>query len=162
MPVVRLPAALRRYAGGAGRIAVGGSTVAEALAEVAASHPDLGDRLLTSQGALRAHLQLGVAGRVVPYRDAAATPLADDDEVVVVVAIAGGAASVGRRGDRCAAGERGRLAVSSVEQARRPPQADRVDHRQFGRGPQVGRGEDGFPDVSSGNEPGPVDTGEQA
>jgi molybdopterin molybdotransferase len=100
VPVVRLPTSLRRYAEGAERVRVGGATAAAALAGVAARHPDLAERLFDDDGALRPHLQLGVAGRAVPPGEAAATRLAEDDELVIVVAIAGGARDVRMQGFR--------------------------------------------------------------
>jgi molybdopterin molybdotransferase len=99
VPTVRLPGALRRYAGGAERVSVAATTVGGALDELAVRHPELGERLLTPEGTLRPHLQLALGGRVLDGGSVGEI-LDDDDEVIVLVGIAGGAHDVRMRGFR--------------------------------------------------------------
>jgi molybdopterin molybdotransferase len=99
VPVVRLPGALRRYAGDAERVSVAAGTVGGALAELASRHPQLGERLLDAGGALRPHLQLGLGGRVLDPGSVGET-LDEGDEIVVLVGIAGGADDVRMTGFR--------------------------------------------------------------
>jgi molybdopterin converting factor small subunit len=91
MATVRLPASLRRYAGGLERHEVPAATAGEALRLVAERHPDLVERLFDGSGRIRSHLSVVVGDRVLPG-GGPAFPIGDGDEVVVLVALAGGAA----------------------------------------------------------------------
>ena len=92
MATVRLPASLRRYAGGLERHEVAAGTAGQALRVLADRHPDLGERLFDGSGRVRSHLSVVVGDRVLPSGDPA-FPVGDADEVVVLVALAGGAAA---------------------------------------------------------------------
>ena len=88
MATVRLPASLRRYAGGVERHEVKAATAGAALRALADAHPDLGERLFDGTGRIRSHLSIVVGDRVAGDP---AFPVGDDDEVIVLVALAGGA-----------------------------------------------------------------------
>ncbi len=56
MPVIRLPDALRRYAGGNASFEVAGDTVGETLAAAFVAYPDLRIRLVDESGRLHPYL----------------------------------------------------------------------------------------------------------
>lgn len=87
MIAVRLPTVLRPFAGGAERVEVEGTTVAEAFA---ALDPPLRRRLTDDQGAVRRHVNIYLRDDNIRDLDGLDTPLADGDELLVLPSVAGG------------------------------------------------------------------------
>ncbi|MCJ7725137.1 MAG: molybdopterin-binding protein [Acidimicrobiia bacterium] len=90
MVTVRLPSALRRYAGDSESLQVGGSTVAAAIASAATAHPDLAERLTGHDGLIHPHLAVFVGERRVDRHDAESVAVGESDVVTVLIGIAGG------------------------------------------------------------------------
>ncbi len=90
MPTLRIPTPLRPYTAGASELNVKGSTVAEALTDLTARHPDLRQHLFTETGELRAFVNLFVNDEDVRFLDGAATTLDEDDRLMILPSIAGG------------------------------------------------------------------------
>jgi molybdopterin converting factor small subunit len=87
---VRIPTQLRQLTGGAGEIAVEGSTVREALASLDALHPGIGERLLDDDGALRRFVNVFLADEDVRFLEGLDTPVTSGQTLSVVPAVAGG------------------------------------------------------------------------
>lgn len=98
MTTLRLPEMLRKYASGNEFIEVDGGTVTEAVRAAVGAHPDLGVRLLATDGLLHAHLSLFHQGRHVPREEQAATTVRSDDRLDLIINVAGGADDVRMRG----------------------------------------------------------------
>ena len=89
----QVAAPLRQFTGGESRVAVGvpEGTVADALEELWRLHPGLKDRLLTEQGAVRAHVNVFLGGESIRYTGGLATTLPGDCEISILPAVSGGA-----------------------------------------------------------------------
>ena len=87
---VRIPAQLRTLSGGAGELSLSGSTVAEVLKDLDASHPGFADRLFDETGGLRRFVNIFLADEDVRFLQGAKTALKAGDQVSIVPAIAGG------------------------------------------------------------------------
>jgi sulfur-carrier protein len=87
---VRIPAQLRTLTGGAGEVALSGSTVAEVLKVLDASHPGFADRLFDETGALRRFVNIFLADEDVRFLQGLDTPVADGQTLSIVPAVAGG------------------------------------------------------------------------
>ncbi|WP_432878526.1 MoaD/ThiS family protein [Kribbella sp. CA-245084] len=87
MIAVRLPTVLRPFAGGAERVEVEGTTVAEAFA---ALDPPLRRRLTDDQGAVRRHVNIYLRDDNIRDLGGLETPLADGDELLILPSVAGG------------------------------------------------------------------------
>ncbi|HEY4570964.1 MAG TPA: MoaD/ThiS family protein [Kribbella sp.] len=87
MVAVRLPTVLRPFAGGAERVEVEATTVAEAFA---ALDPPLRRRLTDEQGAVRRHVNIYLGNDNIRDLAGLSTPLADGDELLVLPSVAGG------------------------------------------------------------------------
>jgi sulfur-carrier protein len=87
---VRVPAQLRQVTGGAGEIAVDGSTVGEVLKALDAKHPGLAERLFDDTGNLRRFVNVFLAEEDVRFLDGLNTPVADGQTLSIVPAVAGG------------------------------------------------------------------------
>ncbi|HEX8944756.1 MAG TPA: ubiquitin-like small modifier protein 1 [Gemmatimonadaceae bacterium] len=87
-----LPRALHQYARGSNVIALSEpcSTVADALASLAAKLPAVTDRVLTEQGELRPHVNVFVGTESVRFLDGLATELPDGATLTIVPAVSGG------------------------------------------------------------------------
>lgn len=90
MSTVRIPPVLREETGGNRTVDVRGATVAEALEELFALHPELRQRV-TEDGELSPFINVYVNDRDVRYRDGLATEIGPDDTVILLPAMAGGA-----------------------------------------------------------------------
>jgi molybdopterin converting factor small subunit len=91
MPVtLRLPTVLASAAGGTNVHQASGATVGEAIADVAARFPELGQRLRDEKGEPYPYVIFYVGDEDIRFRQGFATPVADGAEIVVVPAIAGG------------------------------------------------------------------------
>ena len=86
-----IPTPLRPYAGGKDTVAVEAATIAAALESLAQAHPDLRNHLFTSEGKLRAFVNLYLNDEDVRYLPAKdATPVTAADTLSIIPSIAGG------------------------------------------------------------------------
>jgi len=90
MTTVRLPDALRRYAGGREIIAVAPGTGAGVLAALFSAHPDLRLRIVNDSGRIHPHLSVFVNGDEVGSDGFVTAAVADGDRVDLLVAVSGG------------------------------------------------------------------------
>jgi molybdopterin converting factor small subunit len=86
----RIPAQLRTLTGGAGEVVLSGSTVAEVLKDLDASHPGFADRLFDDTGALRRFVNIFLADEDVRFLQGLDTPVAEGQTLSIVPAVAGG------------------------------------------------------------------------
>jgi molybdopterin converting factor small subunit len=87
---VRIPAQLRTLTGGAGELSLSGSTVAEVLKDLDATHPGFADRLFDETGGLRRFVNIFLDDEDVRFLQGLDTPLADGQTLSIVPAVAGG------------------------------------------------------------------------
>ena len=87
---IRVPAQLRTLTGGAGEVAVEGSTVGEALKALDAAHPGFAGRLFDDAGQLRRFVNVFLTDEDVRFLDGLDTPVADGETLSIVPAVAGG------------------------------------------------------------------------
>jgi molybdopterin converting factor small subunit len=87
---VRVPTQLRTLTGGAGEVAVDGSTVGEVLKALDAAHVGFAERLFADDGGLRRFVNVFVADEDVRFLQGLETPVADGQTVSIVPAVAGG------------------------------------------------------------------------
>jgi len=87
---VRVPAQLRTLTGGAGEVASSGSTVAEVLKDLDASHPGFADRLFDDTGGLRRFVNVFLDDEDVRFLQGLETAVADGQTLSIVPAVAGG------------------------------------------------------------------------
>ncbi len=87
---IRVPAQLRTLTGGAGEVAVEGSTVGEALKALDAAHPGFAGRLFDDAGQLRRFVNVFLTDEDVRFLDGLNTPVADGETLSIVPAVAGG------------------------------------------------------------------------
>lgn len=87
---VVLPAALREYAKGAGKVQGKGRTLAAVLADLEARFPGLRQRVLEDTGAIRQYVTVFVNGDQVTDWDPARVRLKDGDTVHILPSVAGG------------------------------------------------------------------------
>lgn len=90
MATIHIPTPLRQYAGKQPAIDVAGKTVAEALGDLVAQHPDLRRHLYTEEGKLRSFVNVYLNDEDVRYMEKEATPVTDGDNISIVPSIAGG------------------------------------------------------------------------
>ena len=87
---VRIPAQLRTLSGGAGELPLAGSTVAEVLKDLDASHPGFADRLFDDTGGLRRFVNVFLDDEDVRFLQGLDTPVTDGQTLSIVPAVAGG------------------------------------------------------------------------
>jgi molybdopterin converting factor small subunit len=87
---VRIPTALRTLTGGAGEVAVEGSTVGEVLKSLDADYRGMGDRLFDDRGELRRFVNVFVADEDIRFLDGLTTPVTENQVVSIIPAVAGG------------------------------------------------------------------------
>jgi molybdopterin synthase sulfur carrier subunit len=93
MPAVFLiPGPLREFAGGRGRIEVGGTltTVGDALTALWTAYPGVRDRIADEQGQVRQHINIFVGNENMRYTGGLATPIGPGAEISIVPAVSGG------------------------------------------------------------------------
>jgi molybdopterin synthase sulfur carrier subunit len=90
MPKVRIPTQLRTLTGGAGEVAVDGSTVGELLKALDAAYPGFGERLFDDAGSLRRFVNVFVADEDIRFLDGVDTAIDDATVVSIIPAVAGG------------------------------------------------------------------------
>lgn len=87
-----IPTSLRKMTGGQSRIEVSGKDVGVSLGRLVATYPELGVQLMSSDGRLRAFVNLFLNGDDIRLHDGLATALGAGDEIEILPAIAGGEA----------------------------------------------------------------------
>ncbi len=87
---VRLPTILRPPAGGQVTVEVDGETVGQVFASLIASHPGLGEQLLTPEGALHRHLNVFLNDDDIRYLGQLDAKVAPSDTLTLMPAVAGG------------------------------------------------------------------------
>ena len=86
-----IPTPLRSYAAGQDKVEVNASTIAEALEALTQSHPELRKHLFSSEGKLRAFVNLYVNDEDVRYLpEKERTPVTPGDTLSIIPSIAGG------------------------------------------------------------------------
>jgi molybdopterin converting factor small subunit len=87
-----IPAFLRPYAGGAGRVDLPDEpkTVLEALEALRRRHPGVWDRVLTEQVEVRPHVNVFVGDESIRYSGGLDTPVPPGAEISIVPAVSGG------------------------------------------------------------------------
>ena len=86
----QIPNSLKDTTGNKTSIEVAGSTVGEALQDVAKIYPAFGEKCCDEKGHPRRFLTLVLNGEVLQGTRALDTPVGDGDEVTLIPAIAGG------------------------------------------------------------------------
>jgi len=87
---VRIPTQLRELTSGEGEVVLEASTVREAITELNALHPGIGDRLLDDGGQLRRFVNVFLADEDVRFLEGLDTPVEPGQTLSVVPAVAGG------------------------------------------------------------------------
>jgi len=87
---ILVPAALRAYTERQAEIEVSGSTAGEAIADLAAKHPDIRKHLYKDDDSLRDFINVFIGDTNIKELNGLATPVKDGDSVMLVPAIAGG------------------------------------------------------------------------
>jgi sulfur-carrier protein len=87
---VRVPTTFRSLTGGASSVSVEGSTLAEVLEALDASHPGFRAKLLDGEGNLVRHANLFVDDDDVRFLDGLGTAVPDGGTVTIMPAVAGG------------------------------------------------------------------------
>ena len=89
---VRIPTPLRKFTSGQETVAVEGSTVGEALANLKEAHPELGAKIFSDDGEVRRFVNIFANDEDIRFQEKLDTSLSDGDQVSIVPAIAGGRA----------------------------------------------------------------------
>jgi molybdopterin synthase sulfur carrier subunit len=87
---VRIPTQLRELTSGKGEITLEATTVREAIDQLNAAHPGIGERLLDDSGNLRRFVNLFLAEEDVRFLEGLDTPITAGQTLSVVPAVAGG------------------------------------------------------------------------
>jgi molybdopterin synthase sulfur carrier subunit len=87
---VRIPTILRSYTDGANEVSAEGSTLAEVLESLEASHPGIRARVLDDAGALRRFVNIYVGDDDVRFIGGLEAAVADGAKVSIIPAVAGG------------------------------------------------------------------------
>lgn len=90
MVKVHIPTPLRQYAGKQAAVEVKAGTVADALTNLVAEHPDLRRHLYTEDGKLRAFVNVYLNDEDIRYLQKEATTVRESDTISIVPSIAGG------------------------------------------------------------------------
>lgn len=88
--LIRIPTPLRKYTDGQDGVSVDGSTVGEALQNLAEAHPELKSRIFDEAGELRRFVNVYANQEDIRFQNHLDTEVADGGEVSIVPAIAGG------------------------------------------------------------------------
>ena len=89
MTTIRIPAPLRPYTGGNGKITVSGETVGAALTDLTAQYPDLRPHLYEGNS-LRSFVNVYLGEEDVRYMQGVETAVSADDTLMIIPSIAGG------------------------------------------------------------------------
>ncbi len=87
-----IPGPLQPFADGRRRVRLESSpaTVAEALAQLAALYPGIGDRVVTEQGEVRPHINVFVGEDNIRDDQGLSTRVPDGCEIAILPAVSGG------------------------------------------------------------------------
>ena len=91
---IRIPTALRQFAGNQPTYDVTAATVGQALDQLTAEYPDLGKHLYNDEGELRSFVNIYYDEEDIRYLDGPETPLSNGSEITIVPSIAGGAVEI--------------------------------------------------------------------
>jgi molybdopterin converting factor small subunit len=97
MSTLRIPSPLRPYTRGADRIEVASGTVAGALEELIAAHPELKQHLFAEDGGLRAFVNVFVNDENARDLQGVETKIEEGDQLMILPSIAGGAGTLDHR-----------------------------------------------------------------
>jgi molybdopterin converting factor small subunit len=89
MTTIRIPPVLRDATGGQRQVEANGANVRELLENLAASYPQLSERIL-ADGELAPFVNLYIEGEDVRTRDGLDTPVQEGATVILLPAMAGG------------------------------------------------------------------------
>jgi molybdopterin synthase sulfur carrier subunit len=87
---VRVPTQLRTLTGGAGELALEGSTVGEVFKALDAAHPGMADRLFDATGGLRRFVNVFLDDEDVRFLQGLDTSVGPGQTLSIVPAVAGG------------------------------------------------------------------------
>ena len=87
---VRIPTILRTYTGGESEVTAQGSTLADVLDDLDATHSGIKGRILDEAGELRRFVNVYVGNDDVRFLENLATPTPDGTQISVIPAVAGG------------------------------------------------------------------------
>ena len=90
MPKVHIPTPLRQYAGKQAAVDVKATSIADALSDLVAQHPELRRHLYTEDGKLRAFVNVYLNDEDIRYLQKEATLVGESDTISIVPSIAGG------------------------------------------------------------------------
>jgi len=90
MPIIRIPAPLRKLTGNLEEIPVTGGTLDAALEQLHSTYPGLSERILDEQGEIRRFVNIFVNDEDVRFLQEKETPVKETDTISIVPAIAGG------------------------------------------------------------------------
>ena len=90
MPKIHIPTPLRQYAGKQAAVEVKAASIADALTDLVAQHPDLRRHLYTEDGKLRAFVNVYLNDEDIRFLQKEATAVGDSDTISIVPSIAGG------------------------------------------------------------------------
>jgi molybdopterin converting factor small subunit len=90
--VILIPGPLRPFSAGRDRVLLQRppGTVADALAQLAALHPGVRDRVVTEQGEVRPHINVFVGEDNIRDDRGLSTPVPDGCEIAILPAVSGG------------------------------------------------------------------------
>ena len=91
MPTIKVPPVLRAQTGGESEVSVDGSTVGEALRNLATAHPGTSEQLFSPEGDLNRYVNVYLNDEDVRVLDGLDTSASESDTVVILPAMAGGA-----------------------------------------------------------------------
>ena len=86
---VRIPTILRTYTGGEKIVTASGDSLQAVVADLEASYPGIGERLLDASG-LRRFVNVYLNDEDVRFLSGLDTPVADGDSITILPAVAGG------------------------------------------------------------------------
>jgi sulfur-carrier protein len=87
---VRIPPVLRTQVNGQKEIEATGSTVGEIVQDLVGRFPQMGEQLLTADGALHRFVNVYLNGQDVRYLQLLETPVGERDALIILPAMAGG------------------------------------------------------------------------
>jgi molybdopterin synthase sulfur carrier subunit len=87
---VRLPGVLSQWTAGKKQVEVQSASVGEAIQQLCAQYPGIGERVLDESGQPRRFVNVYVNGEDIRLLQGQDTPLNDGDEVIIAPAVAGG------------------------------------------------------------------------
>ncbi len=93
--VIRIPAPLRSYTGGADEVHVEGNSAGDALINLGEAHAGILERLLDESGALRSFVNVYIGDRNIRSLAGLKSVVGDGDIISIIPAVAGGVSLTG-------------------------------------------------------------------